>query len=188
MSTRRASTPMRCCRPSPPQLEVLDRAAAAAGVEARYPFYDKRVVEFCLALPSESKLSGGWTRLILRKAMDGLLPGLHPMATDKIGFGPHLANRMLACHGELLDALLLDDRNGLGDVFDMDEVRTAYRSLPTDEAARAGAEGQLVWRAAVMALWLSRRGGSSTDALAASASDIPHGNTAERPRAAPHER
>ena len=60
--------------------------------------------------PRQSKLSGGWTRLILRKAMDGLLPASIQWRRDKINFGPHLADRMLACHGALLDALLLGDR------------------------------------------------------------------------------
>ena len=31
-------------------LEVLDRAAAAFSIEPRYPFWDRRLVEFCLAL------------------------------------------------------------------------------------------------------------------------------------------
>jgi asparagine synthase (glutamine-hydrolysing) len=30
-------------------LEVLDRTAAAFGIESRFPFWDKRLVEFCLA-------------------------------------------------------------------------------------------------------------------------------------------
>ena len=40
-------------------LEVLDKAAAAFSIEQRYPFWDKRLVEFCLAIPAEQKLNKG---------------------------------------------------------------------------------------------------------------------------------
>ena len=50
-------------------LEVLDKAAAAFSIEQRYPFWDKRLVEFCLAIPAEQKLNNGWSRMIMRRAM-----------------------------------------------------------------------------------------------------------------------
>lgn len=37
-------------------LELLDTVAAPFAVEVRYPFFDRRMVEFCLALPAEQKL------------------------------------------------------------------------------------------------------------------------------------
>jgi asparagine synthetase B (glutamine-hydrolysing) len=55
-------------------LEVADKAAAAFGVEPRYPFFDRRVIEFCVGLPESQKFDGGWPRLILRRAMEGILP------------------------------------------------------------------------------------------------------------------
>ena len=58
----------------PTTLEVLDRTAAAFSVEVRYPLWDKRLVEFCLSLPTEQKMQNGWTRMIMRRAMEGILP------------------------------------------------------------------------------------------------------------------
>ena len=58
----------------PNTLEVLDRAAAPFAVEVRYPFWDKRLVEFCLSVPTEQKMHLGWTRMILRRAMEDILP------------------------------------------------------------------------------------------------------------------
>ncbi|NJO66017.1 MAG: lasso peptide isopeptide bond-forming cyclase, partial [Richelia sp. RM2_1_2] len=54
-------------------LEVLDKAAAAFSIEQRYPFWDKRLVEFCLAIPSEQKLHKGWSRMVMRRAMTNIL-------------------------------------------------------------------------------------------------------------------
>jgi hypothetical protein len=50
-------------------LERYHRVAASQGVEARHPFFDKRVVEFCLALPRDQKVRDGWSKWIVRRAV-----------------------------------------------------------------------------------------------------------------------
>lgn len=55
-------------------LEVQGKTAAPFAVEVRYPFWDKRLVEFCLSLPARQKMRHGLTRMIMRRAMDGILP------------------------------------------------------------------------------------------------------------------
>lgn len=63
-----------------------DRNSMAHSVEARVPFLDYRLVEYALALPDEYKLSGGWTKRVLRAAMRGILPEKIAQRRDKIGF------------------------------------------------------------------------------------------------------
>jgi len=58
----------------PQTFEALDAVAASFGVQPRYPFYDRRLLEYCLALPRGVILRDGRTRWILRQAMDGTLP------------------------------------------------------------------------------------------------------------------
>lgn len=55
-------------------LERYDRLAASRSIEARHPFFDKRVVEFCLSLPLSVKQAGGWGKSIVRHATKGTLP------------------------------------------------------------------------------------------------------------------
>lgn len=55
-------------------MEATDSMAGAFSIETRCPFLDRRLIEFSLAVPSEQKFAEGWTRLILRKAMEGILP------------------------------------------------------------------------------------------------------------------
>jgi asparagine synthase (glutamine-hydrolysing) len=64
-------------------LELADKTAAAFSLEPRYPFYDRRLMEFCLAMPSEQKLSQGWTRAVLRRAMTDVLPPEIRLRKDK---------------------------------------------------------------------------------------------------------
>jgi len=55
-------------------LEVADTAAATFGLEPRYPFFDRRLLEYCLAIPPDLKLRDGWSRWVLRTSMEGTLP------------------------------------------------------------------------------------------------------------------
>lgn len=54
--------------------ERYDRVAAAVGIEARDPFLDLRLIQFCLSLPAEQLQAGGWPKTILRRAMAGMTP------------------------------------------------------------------------------------------------------------------
>ena len=70
----------------PMLLRFEDRDSMAHGVEARLPFLDHRLVEFCLGLPDEHKIAGGWTKRVLREAMRGRLPEAVRARRDKLGF------------------------------------------------------------------------------------------------------
>jgi asparagine synthase (glutamine-hydrolysing) len=54
--------------------EITERGAAVFGIEERHPFTDRRLVEFCLALPEEQRWRGTTLKFVLREAMRGLLP------------------------------------------------------------------------------------------------------------------
>ena len=55
-------------------LGLMTHAAAAFGLEVGHPFFDVRLIEFCLGLPSEHSLRDGVTRRVLRRAMAGVVP------------------------------------------------------------------------------------------------------------------
>ena len=54
--------------------ERYSRIAAATGMEARDPFLDKRVVEYCSRLPGRFRLRDGWPKVILRDITADKLP------------------------------------------------------------------------------------------------------------------
>ena len=53
--------------------ERYDRVAAEFAIEPRDPFLDIRLVAFCLSLPSAQLQDGGWPKLVLRRAMEGIV-------------------------------------------------------------------------------------------------------------------
>ena len=53
--------------------ERYDRVASEVAIEARDPFMDIRVIEFCLSLPWRQLEYDGWPKILLRRAMAGKL-------------------------------------------------------------------------------------------------------------------
>jgi asparagine synthase (glutamine-hydrolysing) len=70
----------------PTFLRCIDRASMAHGIEVRMPFMDWRLVTFGFALPDESKIGGGYTKRILRLAMQNLMPDSVRLRTKKVHF------------------------------------------------------------------------------------------------------
>lgn len=66
----------------------LEPLAGRSKMELRHPFFDIRLVEFLHSLPSEEKLWGGRTKIILRHAMRGILPEMIRERRSKIEFSP----------------------------------------------------------------------------------------------------
>lgn len=76
----------------PPLLRYEDRNSMAFSLEARVPFLDYRLVEFCFALPNQFKIHPPHTKLVLRKAMNGRLPASVTQRQDKLGYPTPAAN------------------------------------------------------------------------------------------------
>jgi asparagine synthase (glutamine-hydrolysing) len=55
-------------------LTKVDRMSMAVSIEARVPLLDYHIVEFALNLPPQLKMKGTRTKIILRKAVQSLLP------------------------------------------------------------------------------------------------------------------
>ncbi len=69
-------------------LRYADRNSMAHGREVRLPFLDHQLVEFIFSLPANLKIHDGWTKFLLRKAMDKKLPDEIIGRKDKIGYEP----------------------------------------------------------------------------------------------------
>jgi asparagine synthase (glutamine-hydrolysing) len=58
----------------------------AFGIESRVPFVDHILVEWVAKLPASLRLSGGWSKRILREALRGILPDSIRTRRSKLGF------------------------------------------------------------------------------------------------------
>ncbi len=69
-------------------LRYADRNSMAHGCEVRLPFLDHNLVEFIFSLPAAFKINAGWTKWVLRQAMNNKLPDEITWRKDKVGFEP----------------------------------------------------------------------------------------------------
>lgn len=64
-----------------------DRCSMAFSVESRTPFSDDiNLIEYIFALPPNYKIYKGWSKSLLRNAMQGILPDAIKNRCDKMGF------------------------------------------------------------------------------------------------------
>ncbi|MCY4602422.1 MAG: asparagine synthase-related protein, partial [Acidobacteria bacterium] len=65
------------------RMEVWAASGECRGIEYRHPLLDRRVLEFALALPPEQFRRGRWSRWLMRRALDPVLPPEVCWNTDK---------------------------------------------------------------------------------------------------------
>jgi asparagine synthase (glutamine-hydrolysing) len=132
----------------------FDQTAATFALEQRYPFFDRRFMEFCLALPFEQKLRQGWTRAIFRRSMENILPPKVQWRMDKGNLSVNIRRRLLE-ERETLDAVILRDPSVIKAYVDVPALRAAYRRYLSQPVPSISEEDLFtIYLAATLALWL----------------------------------
>lgn len=142
-------------------MEMYDRGVAAFSQEARFPFLDRRLVEFCLAIPAEQKLHQGRMRMIVRRALAGVLPEAVRWRDDKASIAINFRRALLGFEGPRLQRVLHEDAEILAPYVNLEALRETHRRFARGSA---GTEASVVLVAVLLALWLRRTGlGSGAD-------------------------
>ncbi len=137
----------------PLTLELADKAAHAFALEPRYPFFDRRLVEFCVALPPDQKLDQGWTRVVMRRAMAGILPEEVRWRGGKTHLAPSFHRGLSLVNRGFLDDVMEGNLSDIAAYVDVDALRQSYRRC----VVHAGADDELaVWKSVMLALWVRR--------------------------------
>ena len=55
-------------------IEIQSLLASYYGIEERYPFYNREVIEYCINISPELKNKDGHSRYVLQKAVEGIVP------------------------------------------------------------------------------------------------------------------
>lgn len=138
----------------PYALELADKGAAAFSLEPRYPFYDRRLMEFCLALPPEQKLHQGWTRVVMRRAMSNILPPEVQWRVHKANLGPNFKRRLLEYERETLEKVI-DEPQIIQPYVDVPALRAAYHRYAS-QPLQSKKDAITVFATVTLALWLLR--------------------------------
>jgi asparagine synthase (glutamine-hydrolysing) len=121
----------------PVLLRYEDRNTMAFGVESRVPFVDHVLLEWLATLPADMRLSGGWTKRIMREALVGILPERIRTRKTKIGFETPQSRWLAGPLSSWLRDTLAAPRY-LGEVVEtggvaslLDRYQSALRASPT---------------------------------------------------------
>ena len=129
-------------------LVKMDVATMASSVEARSPLLDHRLVEFMAAVPARHKVGRGGGKLLLRRALRGLLPAAI-LNRPKMGFAAPIATWLRTDLRPLLEEVVLSERALSRGYFEPTAARRLVRSVLD------GADGDrhLAWDLVMLELW-----------------------------------
>jgi len=130
-------------------LVKMDRMSMAHGLEARSPFLDTALVEFGASLPDRLRMRFGRGKILLRRAMAGLLPG-SILARGKMGFGVPLGAWFRRDLLGFVAERLLDQQSPLYEYLRPEPVREL---LSRHQTASEDSSSQ-IWALLTLESWL----------------------------------
>lgn len=136
-------------------MEIIDTYGAASGVEMRHPFMDKRLIEYCLALPPEQSLSGGWPRTIMRRAMEGIVPPCIQWRIGKTDLSAQHRHLLLDLSASVLDRLI-SEMEHLEPYIDLQHLDQLFEK----REAMSSREVLLFGRIMSLSYWFNKRYGA----------------------------
>jgi len=107
----------------PHLLKYEDRNSMRNSIETRLPFIDYRVLETALSLKSNMKIKDGWTKYILRKVIDDILPKSVVWRKNKFGFEAPTKSWLDSIKDEMEESIL-DSKiiKKITDTIDMNKI------------------------------------------------------------------
>lgn len=135
--------------------ELTDKASMAFAIENRHPFTDRRLVEFCLALPPQQKLQQGWIRMIVRRALSDVLPEKITWRGGKTVNSPAVTAAFGEVKTALLQEIIMKDPGPLEAYVNITALREIYQRYLSQQDLH---DEVLIWQTVTLALWLRYMG------------------------------
>lgn len=132
-------------------VERYDRVASAVSVEPRDPFLDRRLVEFYIRLPGGQKMSQGWPKAILRRAMEGRMPDEVRWRKGKEHLGWAFTTKLMETIQNQLQVAIMENMDILSKFVDEDSLQHACQSYFENNNLT---QAEKVYEAAHLGMWL----------------------------------
>jgi len=134
----------------PSLLHYEDRNSMAYSIETRLPFLDYRLVEYVFGLPMELKIREGITKVILREAMEGILPEKIRNRMDKMGFVTPEADWFRTTLKDPILEIFNSKSFSERSIFNIANVHKAFQ----DHCNGKVDNHSMIWRCVNLELWL----------------------------------
>jgi asparagine synthase (glutamine-hydrolysing) len=136
------------------RLQVLlhweDRNSMVHSIESRTPFLDYRLVEYVFGLPLEQKRWRGETKVVLRRALQHLLPAKVANRRDKIGFATPTSFLLDSPVKQMITETIHSTSFKQRPFFDSQEAQHAWKSFQQGQHS----SGRAVWQWLILEQWL----------------------------------
>jgi asparagine synthase (glutamine-hydrolysing) len=131
----------------------MDLLGAHFSMEFRYPFCDRRIAEFVLALPPRWVPRLLREKEVLRQALKGVLPDAVRERRDKADFTPFLERELRFRQVRTVESLIRDSKLALLGLADQEQLYNALRGYRR-AASLDVFEQRAIETAVALELWL----------------------------------
>jgi asparagine synthase (glutamine-hydrolysing) len=135
-------------------LERYERVAAAFGIESIHPFHDVRLVEFCLGLPWQLQTYHGWTKVIMRKALEPYLPSEVIWRKDKDSLMWEVNRLILKKRSDYFYQITIDEQESLKPYINMPKLLKFWHEYRTFNDEK---HAEMIWSGIALAMWLRQQ-------------------------------
>lgn len=138
-------------------LEIADKASAAFDLKTCYPFTDKRFVELCMKIPPEQRIEDGRSRMILRRALQGILPPRVCWRAGKADLSHCLRLGLLTFEQDRMDEVIQESSASIGDYFNTVFLRKTYEEYKRNPRGATFESLWSLWTAVNLSVWLNQQ-------------------------------
>lgn len=132
------------------ELEEVEAISSPFSIELRHPFFDKRLIEFSLAIPTEQKFSEGWDRVIMRRAMSKIILEEITWRKNK-GDLSYNFNKRLIEEQPFLEDNLFKNSHLLEEYVDIKRLQEVFDTYISGDTPQDSIH---IWTALNLSLWL----------------------------------
>ena len=137
-------------------IEIQSLVANYYGIEERYPFYNRELIEYCLNISPNLKNKDGHSRYILKEAIKGVVPEKIRIRHTKSNLGHALCKNFVEKDSKIIDQELSNPNESIKDFLDIDGIRDSWNKLqenPRKYATRSSAPSK-IFSFVVLNRWL----------------------------------
>lgn len=137
-------------------LEMMNSFTKQYRIENRSPFFDRRLMEFCLSLPAQQKLQDGWSRFIVRQALQDVIPQIIAERAGKSLLTPGFLDNLLKFHRSDVDNLLLDLHPYLQEKIKIENLKEQWKAFGLDFSTCDRVNSLNIYSVKVLDAWLKK--------------------------------
>ena len=110
-------------------IEIQSMLASFYGIQERYPFYNKDLIEYCLNISPELKNKSGHSRYVLKQAIQYVVPEKIRNRTRKSNLGHSLCLSFVKKDHEFINSQISNPNDVIKNIVDMNDLRNSWDDL-----------------------------------------------------------